>query len=591
MTECVYLTDSYKKSLPARVISVAKHGEITEIVLDRTIFYPQSGGQPTDTGQIIGKNGILSVIHVRVQQGTVKHEGTLNGIITPDETVETSIQWDTRYRHMQVHSAGHILHEAVIHHVPTLVPLKGEHGDTPYIEYTGCIPEQKLQLIEQTANEIIQSKRTITTRFVSLQELSRLVSHLPEYLPKHKPLRIVQIDGYTPLPDGGTQVKRTDEVGKISVASIVPSGNTVRVYYAVPTAAEKSSHEDQVISPSALTSLILEIQQKALLTIQQNQHDQQTLRLKTLGSKSDFAQLTRQLRHVPADHRQRIGTLINEVKKSLERALLDNEQQRTRTDVPETFDISVPGIRPPQGHLHIVSQAITEITRIFERIGFTRVRHPELDWDWYPFESLNMPPDHPARDEWETFFIDSKPKNRKFFKMVLTPHTSNGQVREMQKKKLPIRMINIAKCYRRQSDISHVPMFHQFEGLYVDKNVSIGHLKGVLDYFVKQFFGPDRKARIRPFHFQFTEPSFEIDISCDVCSGRGCRLCKEGWLELGGAGMVHPVVLRNGEVDTHTYNGFAFGWGVERTYMMKSGTKLDDIRLLYSNDLRFLEQF
>jgi phenylalanyl-tRNA synthetase alpha chain len=207
-----------------------------------------------------------------------------------------------------------------------------------------------------------------------------------------------------------------------------------------------------------------------------------------------------------------------------------------------------------------------------------------------------MPANHPARDEWETFFIDYKDKKGR--RMVLTPHTSNGQVREMEKGKLPIRMINIAKCYRRQIDVSHTPMFHQFEGLYVDKNVSIGHLKGVLDYFVKQFFGPERKARIRPFHFQFTEPSFEVDVSCGICMGTGklqngqpCRLCKSGWLELGGAGMVHPAVLKNGGVDTTKYNGFAFGWGVERTYMMKAGTRLDDIRLLYSNDVRFLEQF
>ncbi|MEK7533611.1 MAG: phenylalanine--tRNA ligase subunit alpha, partial [Patescibacteria group bacterium] len=257
--------------------------------------------------------------------------------------------------------------------------------------------------------------------------------------------------------------------------------------------------------------------------------------------------------------------------------------------------------RPTEGHLHIVTQAITEITRIFERIGFARVRHPEVDWDYYAFESLNMPANHPARDEWETFFIEypGKPgRDPHKQKIVLTPHTSNGQVREMEKGKLPIRMINIAKCYRRQIDVSHTPMFHQFEGLYVDKDVSIGNLKGVFDYFVKQFFGSSRTTRLRPFHFQFTEPSFEVDINCGICLGTGkladgtvCKLCKAGWLELGGAGMVHPVVLRNGGVDPELYSGFAFGWGIERTSMMKSGTKLDDIRLLYSNDIRFLEQF
>ena len=159
-------------------------------------------------------------------------------------------------------------------------------------------------------------------------------------------------------------------------------------------------------------------------------------------------------------------------------------------------------------------------------------------------------------------------------------------------------MVNIAKCYRRQSDVSHVPMFHQFEGLVVDENITIVHLKGTIDHFVKNFFGPNRKSRLRPYHFQFTEPSFEIDVTCDICDGTAflpdkspCRLCKEGWLELGGAGMVHPEVLKAVKIDSQKYTGFAFGWGVERSYMMKSGIKVDDIRLLYGNDIRFLNQF
>jgi phenylalanyl-tRNA synthetase alpha chain len=182
--------------------------------------------------------------------------------------------------------------------------------------------------------------------------------------------------------------------------------------------------------------------------------------------------------------------------------------------------------------------------------------------------------------------------------MVLTPHTSNSQVRELERGQFPVRMINIAKCYRRQIDATHVPMFHQFEGLYVDKGVAITHLRGVLDYFAKEFFGPDRKIRLRPFHFRFTEPSFEIDVSCGVCGGTGlsadrqkCKMCKRGWLELGGAGMVHPNVLKAAKVDPKVYSGFAFGWGVERTYLMKEGMKIDDIRVLYKNDLRFAKQF
>lgn len=365
---------------------------------------------------------------------------------------------------------------------------------------------------------------------------------------------------------------------------------------------------DEIISASNLISLLIQTQEEALARIK-NGGDAEQLRLQLLGSKSDLARLTRQINLVPKEERSKIGPVVTEVKKSIETALHHITNYQLPITSSNWVDVTAPGIRPPEGHLHIVTQAIMEITRIFERIGFTRVRHPEVDWDYYAFESLNMPANHPARDEWETFFIQgtgdrgqgsrSTPGvEAKRGKIVLTPHTSNGQVREMEKGKLPIRMINIAKCYRRQIDVSHTPMFHQFEGMYIDKGVSIAHLKGVFDYFVKQFYGPNRTIRLRPFHFQFTEPSFEVDINCGICLGKGklpngqkCRLCKEGWLEMAGSGMIHPNVLRSGGVDPNVYSGFAFGWGVERAYMMKNNTRIDDIRLIYSNDLRFLQQF
>jgi len=347
------------------------------------------------------------------------------------------------------------------------------------------------------------------------------------------------------------------------------------------------------IPTDQLVSLLLTIKEEAEHQIDQSDASYEELRLSIFGKESELTKLSQSMRLVPKEDKQRVGIVLNQVKQSLEQ-LLSKKAKESGLVNEDWMDVTAPGVRPPEGHLHIVTQAIEEITQIFNKLGFTRVRHPEVDWDWYPFESLNMPHSHPASDEWETFYIiypGFPGKNPRKQKIVLTPHTSNGQVREMEKGILPIRMINIAKCYRRQMDVSHVPMFYQFEGLYIDKNVSIGHLKGVLDYFAKAFFGPDRKTRIRPFHFQFTEPSFEVDISCGICNGKGCRLCKEGWLELGGAGMVHPVVLTNGRVDTTIYNGFAFGWGVERSFMMKSGTQLDDIRPLYGNDVRFLEQF
>ena len=322
-----------------------------------------------------------------------------------------------------------------------------------------------------------------------------------------------------------------------------------------------------------------------------------SLQSKYLGKKGLLNDLMKGLKNVPGGMRPMAGQLLNELKENLEHQLeLLGEGLPERT--VKKIDLTMPGLKPGVGHMHPVSQAMEEITRIFEKIGFTRVRYPEVDWDYYVFESLNMPPNHPARDEWETFFVDA-PEDEKMGKVVLTTHTSNGQVREMErlKSKPPIRMINIARCYRRQQDATHTQMFHQFEGLVVDKGINIQHLKGTLDHFAEQFYGPGTKSRIRPFHFQFTEPSFEVDFSCHICHGTGkkgrgkCKFCKSGWHEVGGAGMVHPNVLKAGGIDPDKYTGFAFGWGIERTYTLKEGLNIDDIRLIYSGDLKFLEQF
>lgn len=317
------------------------------------------------------------------------------------------------------------------------------------------------------------------------------------------------------------------------------------------------------------------------------------------GSNGKFTRTLKKIKDIPSSEKPKIGKLLNQTKNEIESLFENQKKNLQKKTIEEKIDVTIPGEQPKIGHLHIVTQAIEEITRIFEKIGFIRVRYPEVEWEWYSFESLNMPKNHPARDDFETFFVDSIP-HPKLGRLVLSPHTSSGQVREMERldHKPPIRMINIAKCYRPNWDVSHTPMFHQFEGLVVDQSINISHLKGTMDYFARAFFGKERKTRLRPFHFQFTEPSFEVDITCGVCSGTGklkdgakCRFCKEGWLELGGSGMVHPNVLKAGKIDPEKYTGFAFGWGVERTFMMKSGTKLDDIRLLYGNDIRFLEQF
>lgn len=343
--------------------------------------------------------------------------------------------------------------------------------------------------------------------------------------------------------------------------------------------------EEELIGiKNSAISLILETQDLKNL---------EELKLQFLGRSGKLTLAIKSISKLPAEKRPEIGALANEVKNTIEQSLIDKEKELKNLKVrskKEKIDVTNPGIKPPLGHLHLITQAIDEITSIFEKIGFARLRYPEVEWDWYAFGALNFPMNHPARDDWETFFIDA-PENKKYGRMLLTPHTSSGQIREMMRTKPPIKMLNIAKCYRRQSDVSHTPMFHQFEGLVIGDNISIVNLKGTLDYFVKSYFGEKRRSRIRPYHFQFTEPSFEVDVSCGVCDGKGCRLCKEGWLELGGAGIVHPNVLKAGGINPEKYTGFAFGWGVERVLMMKEGIEIDDLRILYSNKLEFLNQF
>lgn len=336
----------------------------------------------------------------------------------------------------------------------------------------------------------------------------------------------------------------------------------------------------------------------ALISEAKSRSEIKSLRLVYLGRKGKINKLTKSVKNLAGTQKKGFGSLLNDTKKAISEALEEQEKKIAKLPEDEWVDVTLPTKQPNLGRLHPVTQAIQEIERIFLGLGFTRVRYPEVEWDWYAFESLNMPKGHPARDEWETFFV-AAPSHKKLGSLVLTPHTSNGQVREMERLgKPPIRMLNIAKCYRRQQDVTHTPMFHQFEGLVIDAGIGIQHLKGTIDYFAREFYGKAAKSRLRPFHFQFTEPSFEVDFTCTICEGTGklktnerCRFCKSGWHEVAGAGMVHPNVLLAGGVDPNKYTGFAFGMGVERAYTLKPGLKLDDIRIIYQNDLRFLEQF
>lgn len=310
----------------------------------------------------------------------------------------------------------------------------------------------------------------------------------------------------------------------------------------------------------------------------------ENLSVKYLGRKGQVTVYLRGVSALPPEERPLAGKRANEVKVALDAAVADARAacEARAASADPGIDVTLPGRMAVKGRLHPLTQITQEICGIFTRLGFSIVEGPEIESDYYNFEALNIPKHHPARDMQDTFYISDN--------TVLRTHTSPTQPRVMEKQEPPVRIIAPGKVYRCDSDITHTPMFHQVEGLLVDEDVSFGDLKGILTSFVHQMFDRETSLRFRPSFFPFTEPSAEVDIRCVICRGKGCRVCSQtGWLEVLGAGMVHPAVFENVGYDTKKYTGFAFGMGVERITMLKYG--IDDIRKYFENDFRFLRQF
>mgnify|MGYP005758146463 FL=1 len=312
------------------------------------------------------------------------------------------------------------------------------------------------------------------------------------------------------------------------------------------------------------------------------------VRVSFLGKKGRLTSVLKGMKDVAAEERPKVGQMVNEVRQTIENHLEETKERlekaiRERQMAEETIDVTLPAKRARVGHRHPNTIALEEMERIFIGMGYEVVEGPEIEYDLYNFEKLNIPANHPAKDEQDTFYINKD--------IVLRTQTSPVQARVMEQGKLPIRMISPGRVFRSDEvDATHSPSFHQIEGLVVDKNITFADLKGTLEQFAKELFGPETKTKFRPHHFPFTEPSAEVDVSCFKCGGKGCRFCKgSGWIEILGCGMVHPHVFEMCGIDPEVYTGFAFGVGLERIALLKY--EIDDMRLLYENDYRFLKQF
>ncbi|MHB1315610.1 MAG: phenylalanine--tRNA ligase subunit alpha [Christensenellales bacterium] len=335
---------------------------------------------------------------------------------------------------------------------------------------------------------------------------------------------------------------------------------------------------------------IEEIKKKAidLLSSVKDRKELEDLRLKFLGKKGELTSILRSMGSLPANERPIVGQMVNDLRRELENRLDQKEQALKQSEqkfkqAAEKLDVTLPGKACPLGNLHPLTKVYNEIVSIFIGLGFSIEEGPEVEYVKYNFEMLNIQEDHPSRDEQDTFYISDD--------IVLRTQTSPVQVRTMLRGSLPIRILSPGRVYRcDEVDATHSPIFHQIEGLVVDKGITLGDLKGTLDLFARELYGEKTRTRLRPSYFPFTEPSAELDVSCTICGGEGCRVCKgTGWIELLGSGMVHPKVLENCGIDSKVYSGFAFGMGLDRVTNMKYG--ITDIRLLFENDIRFLKQF
>lgn len=339
-----------------------------------------------------------------------------------------------------------------------------------------------------------------------------------------------------------------------------------------------------------LKEKLMEIRRRAEqeLAMLKNGAELENFRVQVLGKKGELTAILKQMGSLSAEERPKMGQLANEVRQGIEEMLkskiseLKAREQELRLQA-ETIDVTLPGKKHAPGHKHPLSIVLDEVKDIFIGMGFQVATGPEVEWDYYNFEALNLPPDHPARDTQDTFYITEK--------MLLRTQTSPVQIRVMENQEPPIRIIAPGRVYRSDAvDATHSPFFHQIEGLVVDKGITMGDLKGNLMQFAKRLYGEKTEIRLRPHHFPFTEPSCEMDVTCFKCGGKGCPMCKgEGWVEILGGGMVHPKVLQNGGINPEQYSGYAFGVGLERLTMFRFN--IDDMRLLFENDVRFLNQF
>jgi phenylalanyl-tRNA synthetase alpha chain len=580
MTEALYLVDSYQRVSTSKVISVGDN----YLILDQTIFYPQGGGQSSDKGVIKSASAELHVKSVEYNGGEIKHVGTIKGTFTVGDEVALAIDWDLRLKHIQWHTAGHLVDLVTRQVYPSLVPIRGMHGigKKLFIEYEGVQTVDIAQLNAELT-KLVSSKPEIKTQFVTLDELKKMANWLPAKLPTSKKLRVLSIGDSYHIPDGGTQLRSGDAIWPIIITQIEHADNSTSVHYKVEQPKTEHYHDSNHSSNLNISSEVTNIDSQFATDLNsvKTQANLDTLYLKYLGKKGSTTLLLKGLQGLALQDKQKYGPILNELKKSQESAIDQKLSDLRSTIYDLRSDLTIPGTVKPYGRLHPTSQIIREMNAFFTRQGFSIGEGPEIEDVEYNFRRLNLPEGHPATDLQDSLFIEEP-------NLLLRTHTSSVETRMLSNHKPPMRVVVPGKCYRNETtSLTNSAFFYQYQGFVVDKGINIGNLKDILTKFHQFLFGDDVKLRFRYKYYPEVSPGMGVDMECRFCHGSGCHVCKyRGYIEVLGSGMIHYNTLQACGIDPEIYSGFAFGMGLDRLVMSKYG--IEDIRKLYGGEIVYL---
>ena len=585
-TKALYLEDSYQKECGALILEMGSYKDGLEyLILDETVMYPQGGGQPGDKGVIIGTGGSLKVKSLDYNNGLIKHIGKITGQLKEGDKVKVTIDWNSRFRNMQLHTAGHLLDLVVRQAYPHLTPLKGVHGigKKLFIEYQG-IHNLNLELLNSELSTLIQSSPSIETKFVSLEELKKLANWLPPKLPKSKKLRILSIKDSYLIPDGGTQLKTGETIWPIIVTTTEVKENSTLVHYQVTIPEHKKIENPSSSDSTKMNDLFTMISSsfKEDLSNVQNSLDFDLYRAKY---NKFFTALMSELKNASSDDKKIYGPKINDLKKAYNLLLANssstsfaNLSLKSSDHVEKITDPTVPMSASSIGHLHPTTEIIRELNNFFRYHGFSIGEGPEIEDVEYNFRRLNLPEGHPATDLQDSLFINEP-------NLLLRTHTSSIQTRVLSTFKPPLRVVVPGKCYRNETNNStNSSFFYQYQGFVVDKGINIQNLKSMLTDVHKFLFGDDVILRYRYKYYPEVSPGMGIDMQCRFCQGKGCQVCKgRGWIETLGSGMTHYNCYKSCGIDPEIWTGYSFGMGLDRLVMSKYGIK--DIRKLYGGEI------